>query len=887
MPSRARTHRNGRRNRVLLGGLLASILALLLSSAEGRAAAGRASAPSAPARLVDPQLERAQQRFLGGDYAECVELARNGLKEQGTRSEEWPLLLSKCLLTLGQYGEAQNVISNALRLNPGSLRMHLLAREVYQQNGQTEQARRILSNIADLVRNRSWAYRDSAGRVALGQAALLLGLDPRVILDNILNPIKKADPTYRETYLVIGHLALEKYDSDLAAKTFQEGLDRFADDPEMLYGLAKSYSTGDRVPMVNYLEQVLTRNARHVPSLLLLSDHLIDGEDYAQADEQLDKVLAVNPQQPEAWAYRAVLAHLRNQPQEEQKARETALSRWRTNPKVDYLIGLKLSQKYRFAEGSRYQRLALRSDSDYLPAKNQLAQDLLRLGEEEEGWALAEQVHKQDGYDVAAYNLVTLHDTISKFRVLTNADFRVRMAPNEATIYGKRVMELLDRAKRTLSNRYRVELTNRTVVEIYPEQKDFAVRTFGMPGGEGFLGVCFGSVITANSPASSAARFINWQSVLWHEFCHVVTLSLTHNKMPRWLSEGISVFEERQANPAWGEQLNPRYRDMIKKGELTPIGNLSAAFLAPKTPLHLQFAYYQSSLVVEFLVDHFGLDALRKVLVALDDGKPINQAIEENTAPLKQIEKDFAEFALRRAEQMAPGLDWSQPEPKDLARGEDAWMERHPKSLWTLTRRAKKLIAAKQFAEAKTPLETLLELYPQSTGPDNAYLLLAEVYRGLGDTAQERAILSKLARIDAAAAPAYLRLMDLDLEAKDWKAAQRNAQRFLAVNPLTPQPYRCLARASEETGQDAEAIEAYDTLLLLDPPDPADVHYRVARLLHRAGDPRAKRHVLQALEEAPRFRDALRLLLEIEQNRPVKAARAMAEDPFPPLTNQN
>jgi hypothetical protein len=50
---------------------------------------------------------------------------------------------------------------------------------------------------------------------------------------------------------------------------------------------------------------------------------------------------------------------------------------------------------------------------------------------------------------------------------------------------------------------------------------------------------------------------------------------------------------------------------------------------------------------------------------------------------------------------------------------------------------------------------------------------------------------------------------------------------------------------------------------LLDPPDPAEAHYRLARLLHQAGDPAAKRHVLQALEEAPRFREAHRLLLEI------------------------
>ena len=43
-------------------------------------------------------------------------------------------------------------------------------------------------------------------------------------------------------------------------------------------------------------------------------------------------------------------------------------------------------------------------------------------------------------------------------------------------------------------------------VEIFPDQADFAVRTFGMPGGAGYLGVCFGPLITMNSPAGTGAH---------------------------------------------------------------------------------------------------------------------------------------------------------------------------------------------------------------------------------------------------------------------------------------------------------------------------------------------------------------------------------------------
>src|SRR5438067_1819041 len=153
-----------------------------------------------------------------------------------------------------------------------------------------------------------------------------------------------------------------------------------------------------------------------------------------------------------------------------------------------------------------------------------------------------------------------------------------------------------------------------------------------MPGNPGYLGVCFGRVVTANSPASQRGHPVNWQAVLYHEFCHVVTLQLTHNKMPRWLSEGISVYEETQANPAWGQRMNPRYREMVLGDELTPVSKLSGAFLAPRSEMHLQFAYYESSLVVEFLVQRFGLDKLKGILHDLGKGVEINEAIERNVS---------------------------------------------------------------------------------------------------------------------------------------------------------------------------------------------------------------------------------------------------------------
>jgi hypothetical protein len=97
----------------------------------------------------------------------------------------------------------------------------------------------------------------------------------------------------------------------------------------------------------------------------------------------------------------------------------------------------------------------------------------------------------------------------------------------------------------------------------------------------------------------------------------------------------------------------------------------------------------------------------------------------------------------------------------------------------------------------------------------------------------------------------------------------------MAVNPLLPTTHRELARAAEHLGQRDEAVKAYHTLLLIDATDPAGIHFGLARLLRDAGNLKAaRREVLKTLDEAPRFLDAHRLLLElVEPSKTVTESR--------------
>ncbi len=129
----------------------------------------------------------------------------------------------------------------------------------------------------------------------------------------------------------------------------------------------------------------------------------------------------------------------------------------------------------------------------------------------------------------------------------------------------------------------------------------------------------------------------------------------------------------------------------------------------------------------------------------------------------------------------------------------------------------------------------------------------------------------------------YLRLMELGAEAEAWESVLESAERLLGVNPLQPAPHRFLALAAESVGDHAKAAEGLQVLASLGPIDPADVHFRFTKHFHVLGRrSEARRQILRALEEAPRFRAAHRTLLDIladiEQNEGLEATKPSSDE---------
>ena len=246
--------------------------------------------------------------------------------------------------------------------------------------------------------------------------------------------------------------------------------------------------------------------------------------------------------------------------------------------------------------------------------------------------------------------------------------------------------------------------------------------------------------------------------------------------------------------------------------------------------------------------------------------------------------EEVVAYAREKAERLAPGLDWEKPPPElllpDNALDLLVWEQKHPDNLWLLRHRAQQLLELEAWDQAKVPLLRLVNLYPQQKGGDSAYRLLVAAMRGSDDKSGEKEWLRKWASVDDEATDAYLRLMELGMADQEWSMVVQNAERYLRVNPLVAPPYRYYAQASAETGDAAAAIVGWKTLLELDVPDKSDAHFQISCLQHQRGDlSEARRHVLKSLEETPRYREALRLLVQIKAAAASGDAAGRAHEP--------
>lgn len=814
---------------------------------------------------------KAQELIDKGEYEQAIEMAQLQVDKK-TWNENWPRILASALLIQGKTEQAMKVYEDSLERFGDSMRLKLLGHQIYLENNLPQKAKQQLDELTAFVQRSPWKYSAKSELVPLGEFFLLKDEDPKQVLKLCFDQAVKTNPKNIDAHKAIAKMAIEKSDYQVAADAITKALKISDTNPDLHQLAFQTWYQSDRTKAAEHLQKALELNPKHIPSLLLEAQALIDRENYEQAQTVLNQVESINPSSSILWALRAAIAHLKNDHKNEAQYRSRALEKRHLNPNVDYTIGKNLSMHYRFAEGAKYQQRALTADPNFHPAQTQLAQDLLRLGNEAQGWEMVQQARRSDPFHVTNYNLQILKTELDKYTSIDIPGFILRMDKQEAELFADRVAETLTQARSTLVKKYKANLQEPIIVDLFAKQRDFAIRTFGLPGGEGFLGVCFGQVITANSPTALSAEH-NWQSVLWHEYCHVITLQLTENKMPRWLSEGISVYEEKQRNPAWGEPPQPHYIHWIRSGDFSPPSQLSSMFLAPSNPERLQFAYFIASWVVQFFVEQFGHDGLLQLLEDLRNGLEISQALARRTGSIDGFDQAFRNYAVERAKQIAPNLDL---QPSDPSTHNSTSLA----SYSILHSELNQSINEKNWDQARTKAIALVDLWPTDPSNANALRKWIAIENTTGNTISERQALIKLIEIDPHDSAPLKRLVEIDLASHDFLSVKQWCQAILAIRPDHAPTLDSLATASEKLNHPSSTINALLALSLLDPIDPANLNLRLAQA-HRqlalnttqTEEPlrKAKRYCLKALEESPRYEQALQLLQELASPTPLPA----------------
>jgi tetratricopeptide (TPR) repeat protein len=436
-------------------------------------------------------------------------------------------------------------------------------------------------------------------------------------------------------------------------------------------------------------------------------------------------------------------------------------------------------------------------------------------------------------------------DSLDSYQTVTTSRGTVVLQTKEAPLLKPYVEAELNRSIQIYEQKYRMKLPGPVRLEVYPNHEDFIVRTLGLPGQAGLLGVTFGLVVAMDSPSAREPGQFNWAATLRHELSHVFVVTATHHRVPRWFTEGVAVHEETATNPRWGDRMTPDIVAAIQQKRLLPVSQLERGFVRPRYPSQVLVSYFQAGKMCDFIVERWGNDAILGMVRSFADHKTTEDAIHDNLhiSP-EQFDKDFEA--------------WLNPQTEPVVKQLAAWkkdMETAHASLKVgklddaISIGTKALAAYPDYVQGGSAYEVLAKAYSDKKDDGKAVAIL-EQYRDRGG--RNLSLLKQLAALEQKAgspdkaADTYRCILDIYLEDDDVH------RKFGALELAANRP-------------DA-AIREFQAVLALQPADVAQSHYDLARAFAAAQrKDNARDEVLLALEAAPGFKPAQQLLLQLNK----------------------
>ena len=811
-------------------------------------------------------LEQARQ----GEYA-SASVSLEAMVSGGDTSAEVVESLYHSWIRQGEYSHALDRFEALSAGNPNAGPVRLAAARANRLTGNYDQALAHLEailNFADVgvaARNEKAVVLDQIGRrdessriytdlIEGFQDGIIRGPAEMIYVaralwaqesfqdaNDVFKLITRANPRDGEAFLAWGDLLQEKFNAPEALASYEDALAIDPNMPEAHLGVAHAHDDTETVGIA--LERALEVNPNYIEAHLFRAEQRIDAEQYDEADEEIDLALGINPRLPAALALRAATHFLRNEESEFNRSVQQVLQ---INPEYGemfYILAQRCVNLRLYQQAVTFAREAIRLNPRDWLAHNLLAINLMRVGEEEAGKAFLETAYENDPFNIWTVNTLTLLDSFDNFDRFESEHFRIMLHKEESEVLEPYVRDLLEEAYVTLSLKYGFEPDSPITFEMFPDHEDFAVRTLGLPG-LGALGVCFGKVVVMDSPSARPPESFNWGSTLWHEFAHVITLQITDHKIPRWFSEGISVYEERKAVPGWGDDLQMDYLIAARDGQWLPIADLNNGFIRPKNPGQISLSYYQASLICDYIEENYGFASIRQMLALYKEGRNTTEVFDQALATdLSEFDDSF--------------LSWVNEKIADIDLEE----------FQRLMAQGQQAFDAEDLDGAIEALSSAVEQYPDYTDEHNPYETLAEAYIRKGDTSAAIETLTRFLSYSESAYNAYLKVARLMKESGDETGALEMLERALFIHPLDLEGHRELGAIFLEGEQFDEAAREYEALLALNVPDQADTYFRLASAQYGNGKlAEARTSIIRCLEIAPSFEAGQELLLKIVRN---------------------
>lgn len=631
-----------------------------------------------------------------------------------------------------------------------------------------------------------------------------------------------------------GRLFLERFQPADAARLFQEALEIKRDHAGALLGLALVAAESFEGRAAELARRALAVNPKLPEARELLARLALEDNNPERAAEEAKAALAVSPGSVQAKAILATIRWLEDKSPDEDPRDAEAYS-----TAARFFI---LNRRYE--EGIAFYRKAVALDPKLWSARSQLGVNLMRLGEEEEARRHLELCYENGYRNPATVNTLRLMDSYRNFVTVKHGNTILKLHRKEAQLLAPYFQAELERAIAAYNKKYGFALERPVQVEVYPDHEDFAVRTLGMPG-LGALGVTFGYVVAMDSPSGRKPGSFHWASTLWHELSHVYVLAATRHRVPRWFTEGMAVYEETAVSPEWGDRLDPHVILAIKEKKLLPVAELDRGFIHPSYPEQVGVSYFQAGKICAYIASQWGYSKLLAMMRDFAATVPTARVIEK-------------ELGLKPEEFDRRFLGALEAETKPVVAGFDEWRKR--------MRQLAEAARAGRHDEVIREAPAVRDLYPEYVEAGSAYELLAGAHLAGNN---QRAAIAELERYMKAGgrSPATLkRLAALLAESGRQSDAAAALDRLIYVSPVDEELHRRLGDLRMAERDWNGAVREYRALIAMNPGDPADSHFQLAQALKNANRiEEAKDQLLLALEAAPGYRPAQKLLLDLSR----------------------